>query len=120
MNAIVTPIKSETLIVIGNGMVGHHCVEQLVERGALGQYQIHVYGEERQRAYDRVHLSEYFGGRDADSLALCEADYYVTHGVNLHLNVQVLEIDRERKEVVTSEGRQAYDKLVLALSLIHI
>ena len=34
MNAIVTPIKSETLIVIGNGMVGHHCVEQLIERGA--------------------------------------------------------------------------------------
>ena len=114
MNAIVTPLKSETLVVIGNGMVGHHCVEQLVERGALGQYQIHVYGEERQRAYDRVHLSEYFGGRDADSLAMCEADYYATHGVHIHLGVQVLEIDRERKEVVTAEGRQAYDKLILA------
>jgi len=114
MNAIVTPIKSETLIIIGNGMVGHHCVEQLIERGALSQYQLHVYGEERQRAYDRVHLSEYFGGRDADSLAMCEADYYATHGVHLHLGVQVLEIDRERKEVVTSEGRQAYDKLILA------
>jgi len=114
MNAIVTPIKSETLIVIGNGMVGHHCVEQLIERGALSQYQLHVYGEEHQRAYDRVHLSEYFGGRDADSLAMCDADYYTTHGVHVHLGVQVLEIDRERKEVVTREGRQAYDKLILA------
>ncbi len=85
MNAIITPIKSETLIVIGNGMVGHHCVEQLIERGALSQYQLHVYGEERQRAYDRVHLSEYFGGRDADSLAMCEADYYAAHGVHMHL-----------------------------------
>ncbi len=78
MNSIVTPIKRETLIIVGNGMVGHHCVEQLVERGALGRYQVHVYGEERQRAYDRVHLSEYFGGRDAESLAMCEADYYTS------------------------------------------
>nr|WP_298145306.1 nitrite reductase large subunit NirB [uncultured Pseudomonas sp.] len=114
MNSLVTPIKREILIVIGNGMVGHHCVEQLIEQGALERYQLHVFGEERQRAYDRVHLSEYFGGRDAESLALGEADLYARHGVRLHLGVAVLEIDRARKEVVTSSGRQAYDRLVLA------
>ena len=114
MNSLVTPIKRDTLIVIGNGMVGHHCVEQLIEQGALDQYEVHVFGEERQRAYDRVHLSEYFGGRDAESLALGEPDLYVRHGVQLHLGVQVLEIDRENKQVVTSAGRQAYDRLVLA------
>tara|TARA_R110000868_G_scaffold45431_11_gene150827 strand:- start:2665 stop:5223 length:2559 start_codon:yes stop_codon:yes gene_type:complete len=114
MNSKVTPIKNETLVIIGNGMVGHHCVEQLTEQGALAQYQVHVFGEELQRAYDRVHLSEYFGGRDAESLAMCEADFYTQHGVHMHLGVAVLEIDRERKEVVTSEGRQPYDRLVLA------
>ncbi|SFP89886.1 nitrite reductase large subunit NirB [Pseudomonas borbori] len=114
MNSLVTPIKRDTLIVIGNGMVGHHCVEQLIEQGALDQYEVHVFGEERQRAYDRVHLSEYFGGRDAESLALGEPDLYVRHGVQLHLGVQVLEIDRENKQVVTSAGRHAYDRLVLA------
>ncbi|SFP40422.1 nitrite reductase (NADH) large subunit [Geopseudomonas sagittaria] len=114
MNSIVTPIPRETLIIIGNGMVGHHCIEQLIERGALARYEIHVFGEERQRAYDRVHLSEYFGGRDAESLAMCTADYYAAHGVQAHLGVQVLEIDRVRKEVVTSTGRHAYDQLILA------
>ena len=114
MNSLVTPIKRETLIVIGNGMVGHHCVEQLIEQGALERYQVHVFGEERQRAYDRVHLSEYFGGRDAESLALGEPDLYARHGVHLHLGAQVLEIDRARKEVVTAAGRHAYDRLVLA------
>ncbi|WP_079201073.1 nitrite reductase large subunit NirB [Pseudomonas sp. CC6-YY-74] len=114
MNSLVTPIKRDTLIVIGNGMVGHHCVEQLIEQGALALYDVHVFGEERQRAYDRVHLSEYFGGRDAESLALGEPDLYAQHGVQLHLGVQVLEIDRERKQVLTSAGRQAYDRLVLA------
>ncbi|MEE3156630.1 MAG: nitrite reductase large subunit NirB, partial [Pseudomonadota bacterium] len=83
-------------------------------QGALAHYQVHVFGEERQRAYDRVHLSEYFGGRDAESLALCAADYYSEHGVQAHLHEAVLEIDREQQEVVTANGRLAYDKLILA------
>ena len=47
----------QQLIIIGNGMVGHHLVEQLVDNGALERYQVTVFGEERHRAYDRVHLS---------------------------------------------------------------
>ena len=89
-------------------------MEQLIERGALARYQVHVYGEERQRAYDRVHLSEYFTGKDAGALALGEPGLHARHGVHLHLGVPVLEIDRERREVVTAEGRQPYDRLVLA------
>jgi nitrite reductase (NADH) large subunit len=104
----------ERLIVIGNGMVGHHCIEQLIERGALKRFEVRVFGEERQRAYDRVHLSEYFSGSDAEALALGEADLYGRHGVQLHLREAVLEIDRERCEVVTALGRYGYDRLVLA------
>src|SRR5690606_484780 len=114
MNSIVIPIQRETLIIIANGLLGHHCIEQLIERCALSRYEVHAFGEERQRAYDRVHLSEYFGGRDAESLAMCEADYYTRHGIHAHLGEQVVEIDRERKEVVTSAGRHAYDQLILA------
>jgi nitrite reductase (NADH) large subunit len=109
-----TTVRRETLVIIGNGMVGHHCVARLAEQGALERYQVRVFGEERQRAYDRVHLSEYFGGRDAESLALCEADFYSRHGVQLHLGEAVMSIDRARKEVLTEQGRYAYDHLVLA------
>src|SRR3546814_17893409 len=112
MSSTVTPLTLEKLVIVGNGMVGHHCIEQLIERGALTRYELHVFGEERQRAYDRVHLSEYFGGRDAESLAMCEADYYSSHGVYTHLGVQVLGIDSESKEVVTSDGRQPYHQLI--------
>ena len=114
MNSIVTIKPREQLIIIGNGMVGHHCVEQLIERGALGAYEIHVFGEERQRAYDRVHLSEYFAGSDAERLALCGPAFYDEQGVHLHLGEAVLEIDRAHHEVVTAEGRYRYDRLVLA------
>ncbi|AMA47190.1 nitrite reductase large subunit NirB [Pseudomonas alabamensis] len=102
------------LVVIGNGMVGHHCVEQLVQAGALSRYRIHVFSEEPLRAYDRVHLSEYFGGRDAESLALGDAAFYQQAGVILHLGVPVLEIDRARQEVITAQGCVPYAHLVMA------
>ncbi|MCE8039175.1 nitrite reductase large subunit NirB [Halomonas sp. MCCC 1A11062] len=108
-----TPVKPQ-LIVIGNGMVGHHLVEQLVERGATERYAITVFGEERHLAYDRVHLSEYFSGRDAASLALSTADYYAEHGIELRLSEAVFAIDRNAGEVVTDQDRYPYDRLVLA------
>ncbi|RKQ97020.1 assimilatory nitrite reductase (NAD(P)H) large subunit precursor [Kushneria sinocarnis] len=102
------------LVIIGNGMVGHHCVEQLIERGATEHYCIHVFGEERHHAYDRVHLSEYFSGKDADALALGEPDLHRTHGVELHLGTRISAIDRDAREVVTPEGRLGYDSLIIA------
>lgn len=112
MNSIVT--RKERLIVVGNGMVGHHLVEQLLAAGALDHYEIYVFGEERQRAYDRVHLSEYFAGRDAESLAMSEAGLYAVPGLVLHLGCAVTAIDREQREVLTPEGAFGYDRLVLA------
>ena len=114
MKAAATPNSLQTLVVIGNGMVGHHCVEQLIARGALTRYRIHVYGEESRRAYDRVHLSEYLNGRDAESMAMSGAEFYAQDGLTLHLGEPVLEIDRHHHEIVTATGRLAYDKLVLA------
>ncbi|MCU1734065.1 MULTISPECIES: nitrite reductase large subunit NirB [unclassified Pseudomonas] len=114
MNAIASIEQREKLVIVGNGMVGHHCVEQLIERGALARFEVRVFGEERQRAYDRVHLSEYFSGSDAEALALGEAGLYAEHGIALHLGETVLELDRERREVVTAEGRYPYDRLILA------
>lgn len=114
MNAAATSDSLQTLIVIGNGMVGHHCVEQLIARGALERYRITIFGEETRRAYDRVHLSEYLNGRDAESMALGEASLYEQDGVTLRLGESVLDIDSHVREVITANGRFAYDKLVLA------
>ncbi|SEM05187.1 nitrite reductase large subunit NirB [Halomonas daqiaonensis] len=106
--------KVQRLIIIGNGMVGHHLVEQLIERGATAHYAITVFGEERHRAYDRVHLSEYFTGRNADSLALSTADHYAEHGIVLRLHESVTAIDRDVGKVITEAGHYPYDRLVLA------
>ncbi|MFY3312708.1 FAD-dependent oxidoreductase, partial [Achromobacter ruhlandii] len=114
MSTATSTTSMQTLIVIGNGMVGHHCVEQLIERGALARYRILVFGEETRRAYDRVHLSEYIGGRDAESMAMSDAAFYERPGLSLRLGTPVLRIDRHARQVVTAEGSHGYDKLVLA------
>ncbi|WP_148253659.1 nitrite reductase large subunit NirB [Aidingimonas lacisalsi] len=110
----MTSTDKQRLIIIGNGMVGHHLVEQLVERDATTRYDITVFGEERHLAYDRVHLSEYFAGRDAQSLALSTSDYYAENDIALRLDEAVTAIDRDNSEIVTPLGRYPYDRLVLA------
>jgi nitrite reductase (NADH) large subunit len=101
------------IVVVGNGMVGHHFVEQMLEQNIDAQ--LTVLSEEPRLAYDRVHLSEYFTGKSADDLALTTPEHYSELGVEFHVDAKVATIDRENKVVKTKDGRCfSYDKLVLA------
>lgn len=103
------------LVVVGNGMVGHHFIEQLIEQGAQQQFSIEVFGEEPHLAYDRVHLSEYFTGKAAADLAMTDGRLYDEHGVRYFTNSQVVAIDRSAKSLQLASGDAlSYDILVLA------
>jgi nitrite reductase (NADH) large subunit len=94
-------------------MVGHHFVETLVN--ASGDDHITVIGEEPRPAYDRVHLSDVFAGREPSDLALATRDTYRDWGVDAHFGDPVSSIERGKKQVITENGRKfSYDKLVLA------
>ncbi|ROU01318.1 nitrite reductase large subunit [Marinobacter sp. R17] len=107
-------MANKTLIVIGNGMVGHHFLEQFAETPAAADYDIHVFGEEPLIAYDRVHLSEYFGGSTHADLALGTTEDYAAKGLTLHLDEPVTELDRDNRKVLTPKGEYTYDAVVLA------
>ena len=101
------------VLVVGNGMVGHHYVETLAKSSV--EAHIRVIGGEPRPAYDRVHLSEYFDGKLPEDLALTTREHYKELGVEAHFGDFVAKIDRENKQVETEGGRLfAYDKLVLA------
>ncbi|MDN4502417.1 nitrite reductase large subunit NirB [Alteromonadaceae bacterium BrNp21-10] len=101
------------VVVVGNGMVGHHFVEQLIEQDIGAQ--ITVLSAEPRLAYDRVHLSEYFSGKTADDLALTTPEHYQELGVAFKTDAKVTHIDKVAKTVTTEQGEVfAYDKLVLA------
>lgn len=107
-------MSKKTLIVIGNGMVGHHFLEQFVASPGAAEYEILVFGEEKQLAYDRVHLSEYFTGSTHADLAMGTADWYTGQGIKLQLNEPVTALDRDQRIVTTPKGEYGYDELVLA------
>ncbi len=107
-------MSEKTLIIVGNGMVGHHFLEQFVASPAARHTRIVVFGEEKQLAYDRVHLSEYFTGSTHADLAMGTPEWYQSNDVELRLNEPVLSIDRAGKTVTTRKGTLGYDDLVLA------
>lgn len=104
----------QRIIVVGNGMVGHKFIDNLI-KSANEQYDIITFSEESRLAYDRVQLSGYFSGKSADDLALTDAHYYQQNGINFVLNDKVTTLDTANNQVITSSGRiESYDKLVLA------
>jgi nitrite reductase (NADH) large subunit len=103
------------IIVVGNGMVGYKFCEKFVSKKGQEHFQITVFGEESRRAYDRVHLSEYFGGKTADDLSLSTTEWYKENNIQLNTSELVLKIDSQNKTITTHlEKQYSYDYLVLA------
>ncbi|MEE1674961.1 nitrite reductase large subunit NirB [Agarivorans aestuarii] len=103
------------LVVVGNGMVGHRYLEDLVDKADLSQFDVTVFCEEPRVAYDRVHLSSYFSHHTAEELSLVKHGFYEKHGIEVLLGERAININREQKVVYSSTGREiAYDKLVMA------
>lgn len=89
----------EHLVVVGNGMVGHHFIAHLISQQGHLNYRITVIGEERYAAYDRVQLSSLFSGNSHDSLMLGDEEWYKKYGVELVLGSRVTDIDKRAKRI---------------------
>jgi len=107
-------MKTEKIIVIGNGMIGQRFLEQLVSR-LDGSAEVTVFCAEPRPAYDRVQLTSFFSGKSAADLNLVPAGFFEQHGIALRLGDKASAIDRVRKVVRSARGHELpYDKLVLA------
>ncbi|KYN90589.1 nitrite reductase [Vibrio cidicii] len=103
------------LVIVGNGMVGHRYIEDLVDKTDVSHFDITVFCEEPRVAYDRVHLSSYFSHHTADELSLVKTGFYEKHAIKVLLGERAININREKQTVYSSSGREIqYDKLILA------
>ena len=96
-------------------MVGYKFCEKFIAKTGQENYRITVFGEEPRRAYDRVHLSEYFAGKTADDLSMSTSSWYDENNIILNTSELVLKIDKENKSITTHLDKvYEYDYLVLA------
>ena len=107
--------ERKTVVVIGNGMVGHRFCERLVEYDADQNYQVVTFCEEPRPAYDRVNLTRFFEQRDAGQLQLAQEEWYAESGITLYVGDRATSVDRRRRLVTSQQGREIeYDIVVLA------
>jgi nitrite reductase (NADH) large subunit len=108
-------MRDVSVLVVGNGMVGHRFVESFVELRPSTDHGVVVIGEEPRRAYDRVHLSSLFDGMSADELLLGRPELYEQPGVELVVSDPVTALDLASRIATTASGRQfRYQHCLLA------
>ena len=107
--------SKQTLVVIGNGMVGHNFLTSLMDSSIKELYQVVTFCEESRLAYDRVQLSAFFSGKTAEDLSLVEDGFFEDNGITVHIGDKAVTIDRSRKVITSEKGVViSYDKLILA------
>ena len=108
-------MAKKTLVVIGNGMVGHKFLEQMIAKKAIDDWQLVTFCEEPRVAYDRVNLSGFFSGKTAADLTLVELGLYQDHNIQIYVGDKAVRIDRDCKTVTSANGITIdYDKVVIA------
>jgi len=104
----------ERLVVIGNGMAGTACVEQILKHAS--RFEITVFGDETHVNYNRILLSAVLAGeKSAEEIVLNSLEWYQENGIHLRLGVRITDVDSVHKTVTGDDGSVTpFDKLLLA------
>jgi nitrite reductase (NADH) large subunit len=102
------------LVVVGNGMAGMACVEQILKHSP--DFHFTVFGDETHVNYNRVMLSSVLAGeKAADEIVIHSREWYQKHQIDLRVGVRIVDVDSRSKMVTGDDGsRTPYDKLLLA------
>src|SRR5215472_5256944 len=96
----------EQLVVIGNGMAGVACVEQILKQSH--DFDITIFGDETHVNYNRILLSMVLAGeKSADEIVLNDLNWYQENGIRARLGVHIEQVDRDRRVAIDSDGGAA-------------
>ncbi|WP_419872602.1 nitrite reductase large subunit NirB [Candidatus Pristimantibacillus sp. PTI5] len=103
------------LVLIGNGMAGVNCIEQILKL-VPNRYDITIFGSEPHPNYNRIMLSSVLAGdADMNDIVINSWDWYRENNIILHAGHTVSSIDTKRKIVSTESGIQVpYDDVIIA------
>jgi nitrite reductase (NADH) large subunit len=102
------------LVVVGNGMAGMACVDQILQRNH--DFQITVLSEEPYHNYNRILLSAVLAGdKSLDEITINSPEWYEKHQIALRLGCKAVAVDAVQKQVQCADGPAIpYDVLLLA------
>jgi nitrite reductase (NADH) large subunit len=102
------------LVVVGNGMAGVACVEQILK--LRHEFEITIFGDETHVNYNRILLSMVLAGeKTADEIIINDRNWYQKNGIRARLGTRVTSIDLGEQVVVDETGDETtYDKVILA------
>jgi nitrite reductase (NADH) large subunit len=104
----------QRLVVVGNGMAGVACVEQILKH--TPRFDITIFGDETHVNYNRILLSSVLAGEKAsDEIALNPIEWYERNNIDLRVGIRVTDVDPIAKTVTAQDGSVAsFDTLLLA------
>jgi nitrite reductase [NAD(P)H] large subunit len=104
----------EKLIIVGNGMAGIGCLEQILKHDH--NFDITVFGDETHGNYNRIMLSSVLAGeKQPEEIMLNDLDWYRQNNIDLRLGVRIVDVDPVAKTVTGDDGSvTGFDKLLLA------
>ncbi|MDQ0111265.1 nitrite reductase large subunit NirB [Paenibacillus harenae] len=109
-------MSRKQLVVIGNGMAGIKCVEEILNINAE-QFQITVIGSEKHPNYNRILLSKVLQGDSSiKDIVINDWSWYTERGIKLYTGETATRIHHgASKSVETASGlRIPYDVLIIA------
>ena len=107
-------MKKKKLVVVGNGMAGVACVEQILKY--QHGFEVIIFGDETHVNYNRILLSSVLAGeKSADDIILNDIDWYQANDIQPRLGVRIVDINTTWRVAIDADGnRTPFDKLILA------
>ncbi len=104
----------QRLLVIGNGMAGMACLDEILRRKP--GFEITILSEEPYYNYNRILLSAVLAGeKSIEEIYINTEEWYRQHDITLCLGACAAEVDAAKKIVTTADGiERSYDILLLA------
>lgn len=108
-------MKKLKLVLIGNGMAGVRCIEEILTVDPNG-FDITIFGSEPHVNYNRILLSTVLqGGTSLADITINNRNWYERHQINLFTGETVVKIDTVKQVVKTDKNQEiAYDRLIIA------
>ena len=106
--------RMNRLVVVGNGMAGVACVEQILNHAP--RFDVTIFGDETHVNYNRILLSSVLAGeKTSDDIALNPIDWYERNNIQLRVGTRVTDVDPVARTVTSQDGAVTpFDTLLLA------